>query len=105
MRAIESVASRLGNTPTICRKCYVHPAVLEAYLDGSVLEALRTSSEEALVKDLHALRPEEAAVLAMLQQRLSMAATSSKPAKRVTSTKRAKQPTARQESPHEQPTH
>jgi len=89
VRAIESVASRLGNTPTICRKCYVHPAVLEAYLDGSVLEALRTTSEEALVKDLHALRPEEAAVLAMLQQRLSMA-TTDKPAKAAKSTKPAK---------------
>lgn len=101
VRAIESVASRLGNTPTICRKCYVHPAVLEAYLDGSVLEALRTTSEEALVKDLHALRPEEAAVLAMLQQRLSMAATSSKTTKQ----KPVKKPTARKESPHEQPAH
>lgn len=96
VRAIESVASRLGNTPTICRKCYVHPAVLEAYLDGSVLEALRTTSEEALVKDLHALRPEEAAVLAMLQQRLSMATASGKtkpvkPSKPAKPVKRARQ--------------
>jgi len=75
VRAIESVAARLGNTPSICRKCYVHPAVLEAYLEGSVLEALRTTSEKALVEDLHALRPEEGAVLAMLQQRLRNAAT------------------------------
>jgi DNA topoisomerase-1 len=105
VRAIESVASRLGNTPTICRKCYVHPAVLEAYLDGSVLEALRTTSEEALVKDLHALRPEEAAVLAMLQQRLSMATTSINTTKPAKSTQRSKKPTARKESPHEQPTH
>ncbi|MEE2850922.1 MAG: DNA topoisomerase IB, partial [Pseudomonadota bacterium] len=30
--AIEAVAARLGNTPTICRKCYVHPQVIEAYL-------------------------------------------------------------------------
>src|SRR6202012_588486 len=34
VRAIESVAERLGNTPTVCRKCYVHPAVLDSYLDG-----------------------------------------------------------------------
>jgi len=70
VRAIESVAERLGNTPSICRKCYVHPAVIDAYLDGTVLEALRTRAEEELVEDLHALTPEEAAVLAMLQQRL-----------------------------------
>jgi DNA topoisomerase-1 len=70
VRAIESVAEKLGNTPSICRKCYVHPAVLEAYLEGTVLEALRTRTEQELAGDLHALQPEEAAVLAMLQQRL-----------------------------------
>lgn len=32
--AIETVADSLGNTPTICRKCYVHPALIDAYLDG-----------------------------------------------------------------------
>ncbi len=70
VRAIESVAEKLGNTPTICRKCYVHPAVLDAYLDGAALEVMRERTEETLAKDLHALQPEEAAVLAMLQQRL-----------------------------------
>ena len=70
VRAIESVAERLGNTPSVCRKCYVHPAVLDAYLEGSVLEALRERTEQELSEDLHALQPEEAAVLAMLQQRL-----------------------------------
>ena len=33
-RAVEAVAKRLGNTPAVCRKCYVHPAVFDAYLDG-----------------------------------------------------------------------
>lgn len=70
VRAIESVAEKLGNTPSICRKCYVHPAVLEAYLDGAVLDVLRERTEKKLQEDLHALQPEEAAVLAMLQQRL-----------------------------------
>jgi DNA topoisomerase-1 len=71
VRAIESVAERLGNTPSICRKCYVHPAIIDAYLDGTVLEALRARAEQELIDDLHALQPEEAAVLALLQQRLS----------------------------------
>ena len=31
--AIEKVSARLGNTPTICRKCYVHPEVLNSYMD------------------------------------------------------------------------
>ena len=32
--AVASVAKELGNTPAICRRCYVHPAVIDAYLDG-----------------------------------------------------------------------
>jgi len=71
VRAIESVAEKLGNTPSVCRKCYVHPAVLDAYLEGSALEALRERTEQQLSEDLHTLQPEEAAVLAMLQQRLA----------------------------------
>ncbi len=74
VRAIETVAARLGNTPTICRKCYVHPAVIESYLDGTMLDALRRRAREELIEDLHVLSPEEAAVLALLQQRLSKAA-------------------------------
>jgi len=71
VRAIESVAEKLGNTPSVCRKCYVHPAVLDAYLDGTMLEGLRARAEESLVQDLHGLQPEEAAVLAMLERRLA----------------------------------
>jgi DNA topoisomerase-1 len=44
-RAIEAVAARLGNTKAVCRKCYVHPAVLESYLDGSLLEAPRAGAD------------------------------------------------------------
>ena len=73
VRAIESVAERLGNTPSICRKCYVHPVVIESYLDGTIQEALRVRTEQELVEDLHALQPEEAAVVALLQQRLQTA--------------------------------
>ncbi|TFW20458.1 DNA topoisomerase IB [Duganella callida] len=73
VQAIESVAKKLGNTPTICRKCYVHPAVIESYLDGTMLTTLRQRAQQELQEDLHALRPEEAAVLALLQQRLQTA--------------------------------
>jgi DNA topoisomerase-1 len=68
--AIESVAKKLGNTPTICRKCYVHPEVIASYLDGTMLEAMRASAQAQLQHGLHALEPEEAAVLALLQYRL-----------------------------------
>jgi DNA topoisomerase-1 len=79
VRAIESVAARLGNTPTICRKCYVHPAVIDSYLDGSMLAALSMRAREELAEDIHALSPEEAAVIGLLQQRLQQAARQNKP--------------------------
>ena len=70
VRAIEHVAERLGNTPSVCRKCYVHPEVIEAYLDGSMLRTLKQRAEEEIKDGLAHLRPEEAAVVALLQQRL-----------------------------------
>jgi DNA topoisomerase-1 len=64
-QAIKGVAERLGNTPTICRKCYVHPAVVEAYLDGSLLPTLEA---EELEGDLpgDVLPPDEEALLDLL---------------------------------------
>lgn len=70
MRAIEAVAQMLGNTPSICRKCYVHPVVIDAYLDGSIRSTVRRRAESAMNQSLGQLRPEEAAVLALLQRRL-----------------------------------
>ncbi|MEO6724840.1 MAG: DNA topoisomerase IB [Blastocatellia bacterium] len=70
IRAIENVAARLGNTPSVCRKCYIHPAIIETYLEGNLLEALQQRAEQELSRKLHRLQPEEAAVLALLQQRL-----------------------------------
>jgi DNA topoisomerase-1 len=69
--AIEAVASRLGNTPTICRKCYVHPEVLNSYLEGSLLVEVREEAESELREELSGLRPEEAAVLSLLGTRLN----------------------------------
>jgi DNA topoisomerase-1 len=68
--AISAVAKILGNTPTVCRKCYVHPAVLETYLDGAMIEGLKQKTEETLAKKLGDLRSEEAAVMTFLQARL-----------------------------------
>lgn len=70
-RAIERVASRLGNTVAVCRKSYVHPEILASYIDGSLLDFLKSRVEDALRDDLAGLSPEEAAVLAFLQQRLA----------------------------------
>jgi DNA topoisomerase-1 len=73
--AIERVASRLGNTPTICRKCYVHPEVLEAYAEGSLLLDIKEQVETELRENLASLRPEEAAVLGLLEARLKRTLT------------------------------
>ena len=69
--AIESVASRLGNTPTICRKCYIHPQVLDGYLEGDLLLQVKHAVADELRHDLTRLKPEEAAVLGLLQARLA----------------------------------
>jgi DNA topoisomerase I len=47
-QAIEAVAMVLGNTPAICRKCYIHPAVLEAYLTGNSVNGLEPKARANL---------------------------------------------------------
>jgi DNA topoisomerase-1 len=69
VQAIEVVAERLGNTPAICRKCYVHPAVIDRYLDGTMFQMLEQIVNEV---DLpKGLRSEEVSVLAFLRQCLA----------------------------------
>lgn len=75
-RAIETVAGRLGNTVAICRKCYVHPEIFSAYLDGTLAESLQRQVEADLSHGLDGLSAEEAAVLAFLQTRLADAVES-----------------------------
>ena len=72
--AIERVAGRLGHTPAICRKSYVHPEIVGAYMAGDLLLNLKDAVEAELAEDLAGLEPEEAAVLVFLQQRLKQAA-------------------------------
>jgi DNA topoisomerase-1 len=68
--AISAVAKMLGNTPAICRKCYVHPAILENYLTGASIDGLKRQTEEALQDNAISLREGEKAVLKFLQARL-----------------------------------
>ncbi|HUF07611.1 MAG TPA: DNA topoisomerase IB [Candidatus Binatia bacterium] len=70
VRAIEGVAEQLGNTPTVCRACYVHPEVLSSFLDGTLIDAL-SARARGVARGAHALRAEEAAVLGLLQARLA----------------------------------
>jgi len=62
--AVEAVAGALGNTPAICRKCYIHPEVLAAYLDGTFAPSTARASRSP------GFRPEERKALAFLQARL-----------------------------------
>lgn len=85
--AIERVAARLGNTPTICRKCYVHPHVLESYLDGRLVEDVRREVDRELKEKPSHLSREEAAVLNVLRRRLAVGRRSAqrRPKRRSTS--------------------
>jgi DNA topoisomerase I len=70
--AIRKVATRLGNTPTICRKCYVHPEIVTTYIEGALRLEIKDGRQEELRKGLATLTPEEAAVLALLRSRLKL---------------------------------
>jgi DNA topoisomerase-1 len=67
--AIERVAERLGNTKAVCRKCYVHPVILESYLGGTLAGQIQQRAEREM-KHLSKLPPEEVAVVTLLQQQL-----------------------------------
>lgn len=67
--AIKAVAAKLGNTPSVCRKCYVHPAVLEAYLGGISAQEAKAELEQEISEHSSALRMEERALLRLLEQK------------------------------------
>ncbi len=71
--AIESVAKTLGNTPAICRKCYVHPEVLNAYMDGDLAEMVRVEINKKLKDQYSHLNDDEIMVLAFLKKKLGVA--------------------------------
>ena len=70
LRATEAVAQMLGNTPTVCRKCYVHPEIYESYLAGDTIATIEQRAEGKIARGLSGLRADEAAVLVLLQRRL-----------------------------------
>ena len=64
--AIGRVAAALGNTPAVCRKSYIHPAVISAYLDGKFVVATAAKAAAGSGDAMAGLRSEEAATLALL---------------------------------------
>jgi DNA topoisomerase I len=65
--AIKCVAERLGNTPAVCRKCYVHPVVLECYMSGAVSRLFKKRARPNNDALDHALRTEEEMVMRLLR--------------------------------------
>jgi len=65
-RAIEAVAAKLGNTPTICRKCYIHPEIVASYMEGALPVVTVAGGSSSTT-----LPAEEAAVLRLLKRRLA----------------------------------
>src|SRR4029079_304515 len=70
--AVAHGAGRLGNTPAICRKCYVHPQILDGYLTAGLTIELPQRDEASAVEVDGDLAAEEAAVLAYLAQPLDV---------------------------------
>lgn len=67
-RAIEIVSAKLSNTPTICRKCYVHPEILQCYFEGQL--TLKSKIDKELRRHPGELSAAETATLALLHRRL-----------------------------------
>jgi DNA topoisomerase-1 len=72
VEAVRQTAEALGNTPAVARRSYVHPAVLEAYLDGGVGDALVAAAEEQEAPPAGTSPDEEAGVIDLLEQRLEL---------------------------------
>jgi DNA topoisomerase-1 len=73
IRAIDQVAEELGNTRAVCRKYYVHPALIESYLEGRIVILPVDTARPHPKRGAHAaaLRRDEVAVLQFLQDELA----------------------------------
>jgi len=69
VEAIKQVSHQLGNTPSVCRKCYIHPAILDSYLSNSMPTLLKNLRMRK--PDPTALLPEETAMLHLLKRQLA----------------------------------
>ena len=67
--AVRRVAEHLGNTPSVCRSCYIHPAVLEAYLGGKSIEEFRPRRARRISRSQPDYTVEEVALLKLLRAR------------------------------------
>jgi DNA topoisomerase-1 len=64
--AVKSVARQLGNRPATCRKYYIHPAILDAYADGSLFPAMAQGDQQQTAYEGLGLRAEEYCVMVVV---------------------------------------
>ena len=70
IKAVEKVSRQLGNTPAVCRKCYIHPEIMNAYSDGNFFDMVEHQIDEKFKKQYKSLTQEEIMVLAFLKKKL-----------------------------------
>ena len=68
-QAVEKVAKALGNTKAVCRKCYIHPRVIECYLDGRLRRLMNGAADEAALARVLRARPRPELPLGTLLRR------------------------------------
>jgi DNA topoisomerase-1 len=74
VNAVKSVARQLGNRPATCRKYYIHPAILDAYSDGSLFSVMEQGTQQQTAYAGKGLRPDEycvTVVIAAYQEKLA----------------------------------
>ncbi|MGI8996996.1 MAG: DNA topoisomerase IB [Pyrinomonadaceae bacterium] len=67
VKAVKRVAEHLGNTPTVCRSCYIHPTVIERYVQGVTLEEFRPRNARRIQRQQPEYEPEEIALLKLFR--------------------------------------
>lgn len=75
VEAVKAVAEQLGNTPAVCRKCYIHPAILDGYLGGLLVACVDEPRSKAgkTADSIAALRAEEQAMMRFLAKEIVVA--------------------------------
>ena len=71
-QAVQHTAKHLGNTPTVCRKCYIHPAILGAFFDDASFA--KWTALVAKPKKMGGLSSEEAALVQYLEAQRALTA-------------------------------
>ena len=67
LKAVKKVAERLGNTPTVCRSCYIHPTVMNKYIEGITLEEFRPRNQRRIRREQPEYEPEEQALMKLFR--------------------------------------